>query len=155
MPWSTSCILKHRWQTTLLQHYVSLFFVARWPTELWSSSVSPGSILWRLRPRWRGRATHRTSTACWWPPARGRPPPAPSTPSPGTWPAKASRTQRCVRNNHQPLNISFADAKMKRVAIVSPKEIAKDQGKPLSKYERNMMIFDWLHTLGNSSRVCI
>ena len=40
------------------------------------------------------------------------------------------------------------DAKMKRVAIVSPKEIAKDQGKPLSKYERNMMIFDWLHTLG-------
>ena len=37
---------------------------------------------------------------------------------------------------------------MKRVAIVSPKEIAKDQGKPLSKYERNMMIFDWLHTLG-------
>ena len=54
-----------------------------------------------------------------------------------------------------PINISFADAKMKRVAIVSPKEIAKDQGKPLSKYERNMMIFDWLHTLGNSSRVCI
>ena len=40
------------------------------------------------------------------------------------------------------------DAKMKRVGIVSPKEIAKDQGKPLSKYERNMMIFDWLHTLG-------
>ena len=37
---------------------------------------------------------------------------------------------------------------MKRVAIVSPKEIAKDQGKPLSKYERNMMIFDWLHALG-------
>jgi len=37
---------------------------------------------------------------------------------------------------------------MKRVAIVSPKEIAKDQGKPLSKYERNMMIFDWLHTVG-------
>ena len=41
------------------------------------------------------------------------------------------------------------DAKMKRVGIVSPKEIAKDQGKPISKYERNMMIFDWLHTLGN------
>ena len=32
--------------------------------------------------------------------------------------------------------------------MVSPKEIAKDQGKPISKYERNMMIFDWLHTLG-------
>ena len=42
---------------------------------------------------------------------------------------------------------------MKRVAIVSPKEIAKDQGKPLSKYERNMMIFDWLHTLGNTFHI--
>ena len=42
----------------------------------------------------------------------------------------------------------FADAKLKTVSSVSPKEIEKDQGKPLSKYERNMMIFDWLHTLG-------
>ena len=42
----------------------------------------------------------------------------------------------------------YVDAKMKRVGVVSPKEIAKDQGKPLSKYERNIMIFDWLHTLG-------
>lgn len=46
--------------------------------------------------------------------------------------------------------LATKDAKMKRVAIVSPKEIAKDQGKPLSKYERNMMIFDWLHTLDES-----
>lgn len=46
--------------------------------------------------------------------------------------------------------LATKDAKMKRVAIVSPKEIAKDQGKPLSKYERNMMIFDWLHTLEES-----
>ena len=42
----------------------------------------------------------------------------------------------------------FADGKLKTVSSVSPKEIEKDQGKPLSKYERNMMIFDWLHTLG-------
>ena len=48
------------------------------------------------------------------------------------------------------LTLLILDAKMKRVGIVSPKEIAKDQGKPLSKYERNMMIFDWLHTLGNN-----
>lgn len=47
--------------------------------------------------------------------------------------------------------LATKDAKMKRVAIVSPKEIAKDQGKPLSKYERNMMIFDWLHTLDESA----
>ena len=44
------------------------------------------------------------------------------------------------------------DAKLKTVSVVSPKEIAKDQGKPLSKYERNMMIFDWLHTLGNTGK---
>jgi len=47
--------------------------------------------------------------------------------------------------------LATKDAKMKRVAIVSPKEIAKDQGKPLSKYERNMMIFDWLHALDESA----
>ena len=33
---------------------------------------------------------------------------------------------------------------------MSQKDIAKDQGKPLSKYERNMMIFDWLYTLGKN-----
>ena len=42
------------------------------------------------------------------------------------------------------------DAKLKKGGVVSQKDIAKDQGKPLSKYERNMMIFDWLHTLGKS-----
>lgn len=45
------------------------------------------------------------------------------------------------------------DAKLKTVSVVSPKEIAKDQGKPLSKYERNMMIFDWLHTLDEYATV--
>ena len=40
---------------------------------------------------------------------------------------------------------------MKRVGIVSTKEIARDRGKPLSKYERNIMIFDWLHTLDETA----
>ena len=32
-------------------------------------------------------------------------------------------------------------------ASLSSREIDRDRGKPLSKYERNVMIFDWLHTL--------
>jgi len=43
------------------------------------------------------------------------------------------------------------DSKLKRVGIVSTKEIARDRGKPLSKYERNIMIFDWLHTLDETA----
>lgn len=43
------------------------------------------------------------------------------------------------------------DSKLKRVGIVSTKEIARDRGKPLSKYERNTMIFDWLHTLDETA----
>lgn len=35
--------------------------------------------------------------------------------------------------------------------MISPKEIARDRGKPLSKYERNVMIFDWLHTLDETA----
>ena len=31
--------------------------------------------------------------------------------------------------------------------MVSTKEIAWDRGKPVSTYDRNIMIFDWLHTL--------
>ena len=34
---------------------------------------------------------------------------------------------------------------------MSTKEIARDRGKPLSKYERNIMIFDWLHTLDETA----
>ena len=45
----------------------------------------------------------------------------------------------------------FSDSKLKRVGIVSTKEIARDRGKPLSKYERNIMIFDWLHTLDETA----
>ena len=43
-----------------------------------------------------------------------------------------------------------SDAKLNKVGVVSQKDIAKDQGKPISKYERNMLIFDWLHTLGKN-----
>ncbi|XP_071448618.1 uncharacterized protein [Hetaerina americana] len=31
------------------------------------------------------------------------------------------------------------------------RDVERERGKPLSKYERNMMIFDWLHTLDDAS----
>jgi hypothetical protein len=31
------------------------------------------------------------------------------------------------------------------------RDVERERGKPLSKYERNMMIFNWLHTLDDSS----
>lgn len=37
--------------------------------------------------------------------------------------------------------------------VVSQKEIERDRGKPLTKYERNIMIFDWLHALDETATV--
>ena len=37
--------------------------------------------------------------------------------------------------------------KEKREKTLSCKEIERDRGKPLSKFDRNVMIFDWLHGL--------
>ncbi len=34
---------------------------------------------------------------------------------------------------------------------LSSKEIERDRGKPLSKFDRNVMIFDWLHTLDETA----
>ena len=36
---------------------------------------------------------------------------------------------------------------------LSPREVERDRGKPLSKYERNVMIFDWLHTLDENATI--
>ena len=36
---------------------------------------------------------------------------------------------------------------------ISSREIERDRGKPLSKYERNVMIFDWLHTLDENATI--
>lgn len=38
---------------------------------------------------------------------------------------------------------------------LSCKEIERDRGKPLSKYDRNVMIFDWLHSLDESATATI
>lgn len=33
-------------------------------------------------------------------------------------------------------------------------DVERERGRPLSKYERNMMIFDWLHTLDEGDTLC-
>lgn len=33
------------------------------------------------------------------------------------------------------------------------RDVERERGKPLSKYERNMMIFNWLHTLDDTAHV--
>jgi hypothetical protein len=38
-----------------------------------------------------------------------------------------------------------------KAGMVSTKEIALNRGKPLSKYERNIAIFNWLHTLDETA----
>ena len=48
-------------------------------------------------------------------------------------------------------SFDFTDSKLKKAGMVSTKEIARDRGKPPSKYDRNIMIFDWLHTLDETA----
>ena len=38
-------------------------------------------------------------------------------------------------------------SKSKKEKSLSCKEVERDRGKPLSKFDRNVMIFDWLHGL--------
>ena len=42
---------------------------------------------------------------------------------------------------------SSSKTKETKAAALSCKEIERDRGKPLSKFDRNVMIFDWLHGL--------
>ena len=41
----------------------------------------------------------------------------------------------------------------KKVITLSSKDIERDRGKPLSKFDRNVMIFDWLHTLDENATI--
>ena len=38
-------------------------------------------------------------------------------------------------------------------STLSSKEIAMDRGKPLSRYDRNVMIFDWLYSLDETATI--
>ena len=63
----------------------------------------------------------------------------PSTTTPNPTSATSAAVLRVVKqraNKNLPLTI---------------RDVERERGKPLSKYERNMMIFNWLHTLDDSS----
>ncbi|KAG8236818.1 hypothetical protein J437_LFUL014084 [Ladona fulva] len=47
--------------------------------------------------------------------------------------------------------VSAAPAPGARNLPLTIRDVERERGKPLSKYERNMMIFDWLHTLDDAS----
>ncbi len=52
---------------------------------------------------------------------------------------------------YTPTHTGIRDNKPRTQGPVSHKEIERDRGKPLSKYQRNIMIFDWLHALDSSA----
>ncbi|KAG5870191.1 hypothetical protein JTB14_023180, partial [Gonioctena quinquepunctata] len=60
-----------------------------------------------------------------------------------------------------PTTSSSTNAAMLRVAKqragknlpLTIRDVERERGKPLSKYERNMMIFNWLHTLDDTAFV--
>ena len=45
------------------------------------------------------------------------------------------------------IEVEVNSTEKETLGTVSTKEIAQNRGKPLSKYERNIVIFNWLHTL--------
>eukprot|EP00090_Calanus_glacialis_P046905 TRINITY_DN9442_c0_g1_i4.p1 TRINITY_DN9442_c0_g1~~TRINITY_DN9442_c0_g1_i4.p1 ORF type:complete len:232 (-),score=40.10 TRINITY_DN9442_c0_g1_i4:193-888(-) len=45
------------------------------------------------------------------------------------------------------IEVEVNSTEKEKSGTVSSKEIAQNRGKPLSKYERNIVIFNWLHTL--------
>ena len=50
-------------------------------------------------------------------------------------------------------NTTITKTKKDNNNTLSPREVERDRGKPLSKYERNVMIFDWLHTLDENATI--
>ena len=45
------------------------------------------------------------------------------------------------------IEVEVNSTEKEKSGTVTSKEIAQNRGKPLSKYERNIVIFNWLHTL--------
>ena len=82
-----------------------------------------------------------------------------------TTPLPTNKTQTGTKNRHSSnessqttLSSMVSDGttaiKQKRDSnTLSPREVERDRGKPLSKYERNVMIFDWLHTLDENATI--
>lgn len=53
--------------------------------------------------------------------------------------------------NNAPIDFSTFNLMQNRPKPLSLKDVEKDKGKPLTKYDRNMMIFSWLQNLDESS----
>lgn len=88
------------------------------------------------------------------------PPPPPVTTSPS---AATTATTTITNTNCSSSSASAStNAAILRVAKqracgknlpLTIRDVERERGKPLSKYERNMMIFNWLHTLDDTAFV--
>ena len=145
------CLKARACLSSLSSSELTFSAICRWPTKPWSSSVRPGLTWSRWRRQWgRPPGTLRTWRAsCPLPgPTPGHHQPVILSPWLGTWRGKVRLLSSPLLRKLLIWWSCCSDAKLKKGGVVSQKDIAKDQGKPISKYERNMLIFDWLHTLG-------
>ncbi len=64
--------------------------------------------------------------------------------------------KNCAIKASEPASAASASASAAASKVdqsLSCKDIERDRGKPLSKYDRNVMIFDWLHTLDETATI--
>lgn len=68
-----------------------------------------------------------------------------SSPTPSKSPVTANSTNAAV--------LRVAKQRAGKNLPLTIRDVERERGKPLSKYERNMMIFNWLHTLDDTAFV--
>lgn len=69
---------------------------------------------------------------------------------PGSVNAYSGEKRETIKLNAAKITVEAASIKNNLISIVQNitiDDIEKERGKPLSKYDRNMMIFNWLHSL--------
>ncbi|GLV32348.1 hypothetical protein CBL_21461, partial [Carabus blaptoides fortunei] len=71
---------------------------------------------------------------------------------PGTNTTAASKpTNTCSANSTSAAVLRAVKQRANKNLPLTIRDVERERGKPLSKYERNMMIFNWLHTLDDSA----
>lgn len=68
----------------------------------------------------------------------------------------ATKPMDSIATNVVPIGNKKQDSVVKKKGgelLLSSKEIDRDRGKPLSKFDRNVMIFDWLHSLDETATI--
>ncbi|CAN7999291.1 unnamed protein product [Ixodes pacificus] len=60
-----------------------------------------------------------------------------------------SELNRCIRHEWDLSSLGFRGAN--RTLSLTVKDVERDRGKPLTKFERNMMIFNWLQSLDENT----